>query len=191
VRFLPGGEQYEVVVRTQNSRGWGPWSAPKRGVPEVKLTPAGWFSPRQGNAKPNVLARDVTSGRTCMAAVVQIVCFESDLSNHQGRAVTIGDYVGVPWTRDWFNIKIRCDAMDAADIAAKHGYSVGQQFGPRLLQHEAVHSGQWAKSGVKFAVLYAAAEVYARAHGFFNSYEVDANLFWGGYSTYDYDIHNC
>lgn len=190
-RVLPGGEQYEVIVRTHNSRGWGPWSAPKYGVPEIALGPPEWAVTRQGNSGPNALARDLTSGRTCKSAGLQIVCFNTDLSNHQMRPLTMGDYLGYPSSESWFDLKIRCEALDAAEIATKYGYAVGQQFGPRLLKHEAVHSEQWASHGLAFGGLYGLAEVYARAHGYINNYEILANVFWGGYDKYDYQVDNC
>ncbi|GAA0954652.1 hypothetical protein GCM10009554_60700 [Kribbella koreensis] len=190
-QMLRGGEEFEVIVRTHNSRGWGPWSAPKYGVPRISWNPLSWARIRPGNDGPNELARLLTGGSSCKAARLQIVCFNTDLSHNQMRPLTLGDYLGYPRSESEFDYQIRCEALDAGDISAKHGYSAGQQLGPRLLEHEAVHSEQWAKHGLAFGALYGAAEVYARTHGYFNSYEVAANLFWGGYSTFDYSIHNC
>ena len=176
-------EEYEILVRSRNSRGWGPWSAPKKAVSKTRWFPNYWFQ-RPGNYEVNAIALDLVSGRQCKTSSRQIVCFNTDLTNHQQRPMTLGDFLGYPWGEGTWDYQLKCDAQDAAGLAQLRGSAAGIQYGPHLPQHEAVHSEQWARWGWKtFAAMYGAAQLIANKYGGPNKFEVDANLWWGGYVT--------
>jgi hypothetical protein len=180
---MPKVEEWEFWVRSANSRGVGPWSCPVTAVPEPMWWPGRPSLP--GNGDTNRVAKLLTTGKYCHYGDRQTVCFETDLTLGQKRPLTMGDYLGYPGSPDDFDFQLRCEAVKIAGLSEVVGYSVAQQKGPRLLEHEYVHSKQWAKYGLAFGPLYEAAGLAAWRVRMPNPFESEANLYWGGYSTYD------
>ncbi|MEU3572682.1 hypothetical protein AB0E96_30305 [Kitasatospora sp. NPDC036755] len=122
----------------------------------------------------------------CERKQLQVVCY--DFSPGGDQPMTIGDVLFYPKGYDDLD-----DVLENGEprtnraLDAAHGDGYSAKFGRNLLAHEAVHSGQWAgyRDARDFLKDYSAevAKSYAKSGDAarLNSFEMGANLYWGGY----------
>jgi RHS repeat-associated protein len=129
----------------------------------------------------------------CEYGRYQIVCYglSSMFLNRDknkradGQPMTMGDVLFYPDSESQFDGKLRAEADRRRKLQAA-GFD-SSEYGPNLEEHERTHSDQWAQ--------YADEKGYWKDYGLQswrssrsfnnpwlgNSFEVDANLYWGGY----------
>ncbi|WP_169797039.1 RHS repeat-associated core domain-containing protein, partial [Streptacidiphilus griseoplanus] len=148
---------------------------------------------------------------SCERGKLQVICYGSSPGGDQPS--TVGDVLFWPGDKASLQARLQYDQsindeLQAADGSnPAYGPAYVKKYGRNLLGHEARHSVQWAKyhSVTAYLVAYAKASaksylsdrpVYQRLHdgrvfvlnmapspALGNSFEQDANLYWGGYLT--------
>jgi hypothetical protein len=101
--------------------------------------------------------------------------------------MTVGDVMFYPLSKRALEKQLG-DEKDARKVIEKSaGRKAAEKYGPNLLKHEAVHSKQWSKysSATDFITDYgveAAKSKWKTGEPWaVNSFETEANLWWGGY----------
>jgi fibronectin type 3 domain-containing protein len=187
VGWLVEGEVHEFMVTADNLTGESTYS--NFAVALVDWTgwsPTRWMNNLNGS---NGYARLRANGHTCRPGLGQTVCF-STTNGLNSHITTVGDYLLYPYSESTFNQRFVCEAYKRADIRYTYGRAIADQYGPNLLRHEAVHSGQWATypTITSFVFWYVAAVRVSdhQYHNYWegNSFEINANLYWGGYKTF-------
>jgi hypothetical protein len=163
--FLPyDGEVYEFRVTAANEAG----ESASPNIATALVEYVYWFDTLPGNDRngSNWLASNLISGKLCRFGRGQIVCFNSR-NTITGQPLTLGDYLLFPGSSGAFNDKLLCEGYKRADIRWGYGRAAADQYGPDILRHEAIHSGQWAgyRTATEFGLAYAAASAYARRPG--------------------------
>ncbi|WP_377267660.1 RHS repeat-associated core domain-containing protein [Peterkaempfera sp. SMS 1(5)a] len=142
---------------------------------------------------------------TCDRGKLQVICYGSSPGGDQ--PATVGDVLFWPGDRASLQARRNYDDQVNDTLRAAEGSAAVKKYGRNLLGHEARHSLQWAKyhSVTAYLVAYAKAstksylsdpDVYQRLRdgrvvvlnmapspALNNSFEQDANLYWGGYLT--------
>ena len=101
--------------------------------------------------------------------------------------MTVGDVHFYPYAKKNFKDQLREEKQTRDDIAKVAGRKVADEYGPNLEKHEAVHSQQWSRyrNATDFITDYGIASLHSRMSvgdpAVSNSFEMDANLWWGGY----------
>ncbi|GLV87959.1 type IV secretion protein Rhs [Streptomyces lavendulae subsp. lavendulae] len=122
---------------------------------------------------------------SCTQRSQQYVCFGASPAGDQ--PITIGDVHFYPDGKRQFGDRLENEADKRAAMLPLVGAEGVEEFGPNIERHEAVHSRQWASSAsaTVFALKYfrevAASEYSVGTPAHANRYEVEANLWWGGY----------
>ncbi|MFE5675500.1 hypothetical protein ACFQ7B_05085 [Streptomyces erythrochromogenes] len=105
--------------------------------------------------------------------------------------MTVGDVHFYPFSKDKFNELLDAEMSARALISGLHGATEAREQGPEIEQHEAIHSRQWARypKAEFFVAKYLGYETLRSlwktgdpSDG--NSFEMDANLYWGGYERH-------
>jgi hypothetical protein len=82
----------------------------------------------------------MANGRaSCTEGAKQFICYSVNLPN--GRPMTVGDYLLLPWDRTRFQDELLDEAETRAEMRAQN--VDWRTYGPDLLEHEARHSDQW------------------------------------------------
>ncbi|WP_405393599.1 RHS repeat-associated core domain-containing protein [Microbispora hainanensis] len=121
----------------------------------------------------------------CERRARQYVCYGGSPGGDQ--PMTVGDVHFFPYSKKEFESRLRDEKQAREDIAKVAGREAAKKYGPDIERHEAVHSAQWAryKNATEFIAAYGAATLYSRhttgTPYATNSFEVEANLWWGGY----------
>ncbi|MBO4205654.1 fibronectin type III domain-containing protein [Micromonospora echinofusca] len=188
--MFTAGDAYDFKVTAYNVAGEND-SNVEMGVPHRFLPsgdPTRW---KNHLNRANLMAGSYayTKGMSCQNDYKQIVCFGPP-PNLTGQPMTVGDYFFYPGNAAGLEIEVAEETMRRAQMRRYYGASIANSKGPDLLRHEAIHSEQWAdvSSWGTFAEDYAAQSAYSEATtgspACNNIYEMQANLFWGGYSRY-------
>ncbi|MEV1174529.1 RHS repeat-associated core domain-containing protein, partial [Nonomuraea sp. NPDC049784] len=124
------------------------------------------------------------SGNSCERRSRQYVCYGGSPGGDQ--PMTIGDVLFYPYSKQHFLNRLREEKERREDIARTAGRKTADQYGPDLERHEAVHSQQWTHmDAASFPTDYAAESAKSMQKTgtpwATNHFEVDANLWWGGY----------
>ncbi|WP_328994780.1 DUF5005 domain-containing protein [Kribbella sp. NBC_01245] len=184
---LAENHYYDVSIAHINVRGEGP-----RSEHNLHATTFNWRSaaPRRQKNRDNgsnssAIATILWKNLDCRNGVSQTVCFW--YSPAAGRPMTLGDYLYYPHSESDLRKKLRCEATESAQLAGRQGASYGRGYGPHLMEHEAIHSVQYARydNAAKFAFDYWRAGVDED-----NRFEQEANLYWGSY-LYASDVDGC
>ncbi|MCC5575898.1 RHS repeat-associated core domain-containing protein [Microtetraspora sp. AC03309] len=125
---------------------------------------------------------------SCDRRSQQYVCYGGSPGGDQ--PMTVGDVHFYPYSKKEFQNRLREEKQDRDDIAKVAGRKVADQYGPNLEKHEAVHSEQWSRfrNATEYIVAYGTQSAYSKltvgdpAGG--NSFEMEANLWWGSYRTW-------
>ncbi|GIL28963.1 RHS repeat domain-containing protein [Actinocatenispora comari] len=127
---------------------------------------------------------------SCFFDKAQIICTGS--GSVYSRPITIGDILFYPNSSGDLGRQKKFEAQRRAAIAKKASKRTADIYGPNLLRHEAVHSDQWThfSSVGQYAAVYYALSLSSLWHcgdaAICNLFEVQANLYWGGYKDYRY-----
>ncbi|MFJ9695784.1 RHS repeat-associated core domain-containing protein [Kitasatospora sp. NPDC101183] len=147
------------------------------------------FHPRNNdngsNYSANLLALANDTG--CERKELQVVCYGYSPGGTQ--PMTIGDVLFYPDSYTDLDNQLNNEAGHNRKVDAELGEGASKKFGRNLLGHEAIHSDQWAqyRNAADFLVDYGAQSAFSwgRAKNqnpaWLNSFEVGANLYWGGY----------
>ncbi|MDA5281984.1 RHS repeat-associated core domain-containing protein [Streptomyces sp. Isolate_45] len=138
----------------------------------------------------NELAYEYSSLTTgCVVRSAQYVCFQH--SPGLSQPMTVGDVLFYPSSRESYVNRLNWEWDYRQEIERLWSAETAASKGPDLERHEAVHSRQWATfSQASFYITDCMVEsgksMYRLgstlpAHA--NKYEVEANLWWGGYLT--------
>ncbi|MEV6866661.1 RHS repeat-associated core domain-containing protein [Streptosporangium subroseum] len=126
---------------------------------------------------------------TCERRPSQYICYGGSPAGDQ--PITIGDVHFNPHSKAVFKEALDTERKVRNVIASIAGRKVADQYGPDLERHEAVHSEQWARyaQASEFINAYSAASYAStRAGGRTvdnNPFEIEANLWHGGYLSWD------
>lgn len=140
----------------------------------------------------------------CQYSNRQIVCFNGSPFNSQPK--TIGNYLFYKWSKADLDTRLTNEARCRLSMIKYYGYgsSTAEKYGPDLLRHEAVHTLQanqyhfWdlpPRLYSQFVADYAEQSLLSEARygnpwqG--NGFEIQANLYWGGYQTYNPSLSYC
>jgi fibronectin type 3 domain-containing protein len=125
-------------------------------------------------------------GLECATSNRQRVCFGFS-PTVTGQPITIGDYFFFPQNKERLNRLITCEAEQKIDVRGRFGAGTAENYSHQLLKHEAVHTWQttFFSSYGSFMSAYAIASAYSwKLTGNAwqaNTFETQANLYWGGY----------
>ncbi|WP_426403221.1 RHS repeat-associated core domain-containing protein [Streptomyces sp. R-07] len=122
----------------------------------------------------------------CERGTRQVICYEGSPGLDQ--PATVGDVLFWPSNKKDLQNRLDDEAARRIEITALTGHkSVAEKFGPDILRHEAVHSKQWARydSPSKYLSDYTRESAGSKwkwnQSAVANSFEEEANLWWGGY----------
>ena len=116
----------------------------------------------------------------------------------RGRPMTIGDVVLYTGTEGQWNRRLdeeRAHNSDMwlhfAQVDRRFATGMVDQYGRHVEAHEAIHADQWARhesvnsflAGYGFESLSSYAQTAGSSGVILNSYEIEANLYWGGYKN--------
>jgi RHS repeat-associated protein len=121
----------------------------------------------------------------CTRGQSQVICYGGSPGGKH--PMTVGDVLFYPKSKKGFEDDLDTErrARKAIELAA--GRKTAEKYGPNVLKHEAVHSKQWSKysSATDFITDYgmeAAKSKWKTGEPWaVNSFETEANLWWGGY----------
>jgi hypothetical protein len=144
----------------------------------------------ENGANTQAIAYTMATGGKCEAKSSQVLCYGHSPGGDQ--PMTVGDVLFLPHGKSYYYKKngFFDQEKDSRDFLTRvHGKNYAEKYGPDLLRHEAVHSEQWARFGssVDYELAYTAQAAKSKVQygnnyeG--NSYEVEANLYWGGYKN--------
>ncbi|WP_109507529.1 fibronectin type III domain-containing protein [Nocardioides speluncae] len=139
-----------------------------------------WMNGINGSNKAAAIR---TAGKTCRDGVYQRVCFNSRTTIPNTSSMTVGDYWLYPgWTEYTYITELRCEAFRRANLRHERGPDFAFRYGPMLIEHEAIHSRQWAEEwDMWFYVYKYQQEAKKSGDGTKNAFEIRANLYWGDY----------
>ncbi|MFE0640920.1 RHS repeat-associated core domain-containing protein [Streptomyces sp. NPDC058877] len=122
----------------------------------------------------------------CERGAQQVICYEGSPGFDQ--PMTVGDVLFWPSNKKNLQDRLDDEAARRIEITALTGHkSVAEKFGPDILKHEAVHSNQWARydHASKYISDYTRESAESKwkwnEPAIANSFEDEANLWWGGY----------
>ena len=121
----------------------------------------------------------------CTRGQSQVICYGGSPGGDQ--PMTVGDVMFYPFSKKVLEDKLGKQKLARESIEKAAGRKTAEKYGPNLLKHEAVHSKQWSKysSATDFITDYgveAAKSKWKTGEPWAaNSFETEANLWWGGY----------
>lgn len=144
----------------------------------------------ENGANEQAIAYNMVTQGTCEARSSQVLCYGSSPAGD--RPMTIGDVLFLPHSKSDYNKRggiFDTERDTRQQLAAQYGRKFADTHGPDLLRHEAVHSEQYSHftSVADFDAAYGAAAAVSQAkygNGWEgNTFEIQANLYWGSYKT--------
>ncbi|MFJ2595090.1 RHS repeat domain-containing protein [Streptomyces erythrochromogenes] len=156
---------------------------------DIVTDPFHWMNSANGsNIAALIYAQ--TNSDSCTKRAAQYLCFGSTPAA-DNRSMTVGDVHFYPSGKEDFKSLLEDEMSARAIISGLHGATEAREQGPEIEQHEAIHSRQWAR--------YLKAEFFVSEYLGYetlrslwktgdpsdgNSFEMDANLYWGGYERH-------
>jgi hypothetical protein len=134
------------------------------------------------------LTYEVFASEGCERRALQYICYGG--SPGGDKSMTVGDVHFYPHSKKEFEKQLDDEEDYRNKIASAAGRQTADKYGPDLERHEAVHSEQWAhfKTAGEFIAAYGGQAWHSQQvsgdPAAANSFEVQANLWWGGYSDW-------
>ncbi|MGW1026230.1 RHS repeat-associated core domain-containing protein [Streptomyces sp. NPDC002577] len=165
------------------------WTAKKTALAR-KVTGKYHIENDLNGANAQAIAYNMATGGKCEAKSSQVLCYGSSPGGDQ--PMTVGDVLFLPHGKNFYYGKdglFEKQKTRRNDLMLLKGKEYADKYGPDLLRHEAVHSDQWARysSSVDFETDYAfqaaKSQIKTGDPALGNAFEVEANLYWGGYKS--------
>jgi fibronectin type 3 domain-containing protein len=188
--MFTAGDAYEFQIAAYNVAGERRSNA-ELGVPRRFLPSSTPVRKRNVLNQANQYAAmwALARSQSCRPDYQQIVCFGPP-PNLTGQPMTIGDYLFYEEGSTVLENRVSRETKRRATMRVLYGQGISEAKGPDLLRHEARHSEQWADHfpWAVYAVDYGSEALKSQAQtgspACANDWEVDANLYRGGYSSY-------
>jgi RHS repeat-associated protein len=122
-------------------------------------------SKRSGRITLSIPKKPMTFGDVVFIRTTEAAFVDGELNDEAARNFRLRKSFGNPKSNQWFV----------------------EQYGGDIEAHEAIHADQWARHDSidsflrKYLARSAASTIIANDESLYNSYEVEANLYWGGY----------